>query len=152
MIARHPRRRERLRPAGRAGAVALALLACGPMVNEVRVEPGAAPSSPAFVLTDTTGRGPSGVIYGLSVLPCGADSAVWTITALGNRNSPERIVYGQPPDGYASTTGPRPLRTGCYDVFVTDGRRARFRIDGAGQLVSTVPRDSIGSRMDTIRR
>ena len=50
---------------------------CESVVNLVRVEPGSAPAKPVFVLTDTTGHGASGTIYGLSVVPCGADTAVW---------------------------------------------------------------------------
>ena len=136
-----------------AALVLLVATACGPTVNEVRVEPGSTPAVPAFVLTDTTGRGPSSLIYGLSVLRCGSDSAAWTVVALGTRTSPDRIVYGETPDGYATSSGPQPLRAGCYDVYVTDGRRARFRIDGTGRLVLATPRrDSARARPDSSRR
>ena len=116
--------------------------ACGPALNEVRIEPGTAPLKPIFVLTDTTGRAPSGTIYGMSVVPCGADTAVWQIAASGSNGAPARLVYGETPPGYVVSAGPVPLHTGCYDVFVTDGRRARFRVDAAGRVVVNVRRDT----------
>jgi hypothetical protein len=121
----------------RAYAILLVIGAtsCEPVVNLVRVEPGSAPAKPVFVLTDTTGRGASGTIYGLSVVPCGSDAPVWQIAANGSNGAPGRLEYGVTPPGYASNVGPMPLRSGCYDVFVTDGRRARFRVDGSGQVV-----------------
>jgi hypothetical protein len=128
-----------------AFALVIAASSCEPVVNLVRVEPGTSPLKPVFVLTDTTGRGVSGAIYGLSVIPCGADTAVWQIAATGSNGAPARLEYGVAPTGYATHVGPVPLRTGCYDVFVTDGRRARFRVDGKGQII-------VDSRRDTVRR
>lgn len=122
--------------------IALVAAACGPAINEVRIEPGTTPLKPVFVLTDTTGRAPSGTIYGLSVVPCGADTAVWQITATGSNGAPARFVYGETPPGYVVSVGPQPLRAGCYDVFVTDGRRSRFRVDGAGHVLVDTRRDS----------
>jgi len=115
------------------------LCGCDPAVNEVRVEPGAA-REPVFVLTDTTGRGPSGAIYGLSVVRCGADSAVWQIVASGSNGAPMRLTYGQAPPGYVTTSGPQPLVAGCYDVFITDGRRSRFRVDASGRVTADTRR------------
>jgi hypothetical protein len=121
---------------------AVALTACVATVNEIQIEPGTSGLKPVFVLTDTTGRGPSGTIYGLSVVPCGADSAVWQIAANGTNRAPPRIEYGVTPPGYVVHDGPVPLRRGCYDVFVTDGRRSRFRIDGTGHVIVDARRDS----------
>ncbi len=123
--------------------VALALaVACTPAVNLVRVEPGTASFTPVFVLTDTTGRAPSGVIYGLSVIPCGADTAVWQLAASGSNRVPMRLEYGQTPPGFVAHIGPQVLRPGCYNVFVTDGRRAQFRIDASGKLSGSAVRDT----------
>lgn len=135
----------RLRDIRMLAAVALSLSACGPAINEVRIEPGTTPLKPIFVLTDTTGRGTSGTIYGLSVVPCGADSAVWQIAANGTNGAPVRLEYGDTPPGYVVNAGPVPLHAGCYDVFITDGRRSRFHVDGAGRLV-------VEARRDTTRR
>ena len=125
-----------------AFAIMLVAGACGPALNEVRIEPGTTPSKPVFVLTDTTGRAPSGTIYGMSVVPCGADTAVWQITASGSNTAPARFIYGETPPGYIVSVGPQPLRAGCYDVFVTDGRRSRFRVDGAGRVIVDARRDT----------
>jgi hypothetical protein len=118
------------------------VLACEPVVNLVRVEPGSGLTKPVFVLSDTTGRGSSGTIYGLSVIPCGADTAVWQIAANGSNGAPARLEYGVTPPGYFARVPAEPLRKGCYDVFVTDGRRARFRVDAFGQLIPEQRRDS----------
>lgn len=123
--------------------VALALIvACTPAINQVQVEPGTVSFTPVFVLTDTTGRAPSGVIYGVSVVPCGADTAVWQIAASGSNRAPMRLEYGQTPPGYVAHIGPQVLRPGCYNVFVTDGRRAQFRIDAGGRLSGNAVRDT----------
>jgi urocanate hydratase len=123
--------------------VALALtVACTPPVNEIRVEPGTASFKPVFVLTDTTGHAPSGVIYGVSVVPCGADTAVWQIAASGSNRAPMRLEYGQTPPGYVAHIGPQVLRPGCYNVYVTDGRRAQFRIDARGRMSGDAVRDT----------
>lgn len=135
-------RAARGRVLGLALAVALVSAACGPALNEVRVEPGTTPLKPVFVLTDTTGRASTGTIYGMSVVPCGADTAVWQIAANGSNGAPGRLVYGETPPGYVVTVGPEPLRAGCYDVFVTDGRRSRFHVDGAGRVIVDARRDS----------
>lgn len=123
-------------------AIVLAGGGCGPALNEVRIEPGTTPLKPIFVLTDTTGRAPSGTIYGMSVVPCGADTAVWQIAANGSDGAPARLVYGETPPGYVVSAGPVPLHAGCYDVFVTDGRRSRFRVDATGRVVVDAQRDT----------
>jgi hypothetical protein len=114
--------------------VALVTATCGRAVNSVRVEPGLEPLRPVFALADSTGRSRSGLVYGLSVVPCGGDSAAWQIGATGSKGPPQRVTYGETPDGFVTLVGPQPLRSGCYDVFVTDGRRARFRVDAQGRV------------------
>ena len=126
---------------------AAAAVACTPVLNAVRIEAGPSPRVPRFVLTDTTGRIAGGLVYGLSVLRCGSDSAAWTIAATGSAGTPMRIVYGTTPSGYVAVAGPDSLRTGCYEVFITDGRRARFQLDRNGRVV--VP---LRAQRDSIRR
>jgi hypothetical protein len=109
-------------------------LGCATMSNRVRVEPGDAPNKPVFVLSDTTGRGPVGTVYGLSVIPCGTENPVWQLVASGTNGAPSRLVYGDSVTGYISRVGPDPLKPGCYDVYVTDGPRVRFHVDGAGRV------------------
>ena len=139
----------------RAARVTLvvAALACTPPVNGVRVLPGTTPAHPRFLVTDSSGATVAGLIYGLSVVRCGTDSSAWTITTTGALGTIGGVTYGEAPAGYASTAGPDSLRAGCYDVFVTDGRRARFRVDVAGQVV--VVRDGVRAPRvvtDTARR
>lgn len=126
------------------------VLACETLVNEIRVEPGSTPLKPVFVLSDTTGHGPAGTIYGISVVACGSETVLWQIAATGSNTPPPRIEYGVAPTGYAVNLGPTPLHAGCYDVFVTDGRRARFRVDAMGHVTVDSRRDT--SRRDTSRR
>jgi len=126
--------------------VSMSLIGCETLVNEVRVEPGTTPLKPAFVLTDTTGRGPVGTIYGLPVVVCGSETVLWQISADGSSSAPGRIEYGTPPPGYVVNIGPAALRPGCYDVFVTDGRRARFRVDKLGHVTPEGRRDTTRRR------
>ena len=123
-------------------SIALAAAACGPALNEVRIEPGTTPLKPVFVLTDTTGHAPSGTIYGMSIVPCGVRPGEWQLTARGRKRDPSRFVYGETPPGFLVSVGHQPLRAGCYDVFVTDGRRSRFRVDGAGRVLVDTRRDT----------
>jgi hypothetical protein len=129
-----------------AGALLIvsSLAGCDPAINSVRVEPGNVPRQPVFVLADSSGRGVSGLIYGISVVPCGADSAVWQIAATGSKGAPARLEYGVTPDGFAVRAGPQPLRPGCYDVIVSNGRPARFLVSSDGRVVPERPpaRDS----------
>src|SRR5919201_756454 len=111
----------------------LALAGCS-AANLVGVESESAPWAPVFRVTDASGRGAVQWVYGLSVLTCGTDSAVWTIAAAGDAPAPTRIVYGEPPRGYVSRVGPEPLRPGCYDVYVSESKGARFRIGRDGRV------------------
>jgi hypothetical protein len=140
----------RSRVISRAIALTFIMAACGPALNEVRIESGTTPLQPIFIITDTTGHGPPGTIYGLSVVQCGSDTAAWQIAANGSGGAPSRLVYGEAPPGYIVKTGPAPLRTGCYDIFITDGRRSRFRVDAAGRV--TVDGRPIEPRRDTTTR
>lgn len=108
--------------------------ACAGVVNQVRVEPGDKPNTPIFVLTDTTGHGPAGTVYGFSVIPCGTEAPVWQLVASGSNGAPARFTYGDSVPGYLTRIGPIPLSPGCYDTFVTDGRRVRFHVDAAGRI------------------
>jgi hypothetical protein len=141
----HVTRKGRLRLMAALAALSISLIGCEAVVNEVRVEPGTTPLKPVFVLTDTTGRGPPGTIYGLSIVACGTETVLWQIAATGSNGAPSRIEYGVTPPGYVVNAGPAPLHAGCYDVFVTDGRRARFRVDVTGRVTPE-------SRRDTARR
>jgi hypothetical protein len=111
-------------------------LGCVTVVNELRVEPGPTPNKPVFVLTDTTGRGPAGTVYGLAVIPCGSANPVWQVVASGSNGAPARFVYGDTLPGYITRVGPTPLTPGCYDVFLTDSRRVRFRVDASGRVTA----------------
>src|SRR5207237_4989837 len=102
-------------------ALAFNIAACEAVVNRVRVEPGTTPLTPVFVLTDTTGHQPSGTIYGLSVVRCGDDTAVWQLAADGSLSAPSRIEYGHAPPGYMVRPGPEPLRAGRYGVLAPHG-------------------------------
>jgi hypothetical protein len=138
----HVTRTARLRIVSVLAGVSMSLVGCEALVNEVRVEPGTTSLKPVFVLTDTTGRGPVGTVYGLSVVACGSEMVLWQISADGSSSAPTRIEYGTAPPGYVVNARPAALRAGCYDVFITDGRRARFRVDKMGHVSPESRRDS----------
>jgi hypothetical protein len=125
----------RCRRAAVRGAVTLAatLAACAP-TNIVAVESGAEPATPVFEVLPAGGA--TGWIYGLSVLPCGGDSAVWTIAATGSASLPSRIVYGKTPDGFVNRAGPLPLHPGCYQVYVSESAGTRFHVGRDGRVIA----------------
>ena len=139
----HVTRKPRLCHVATVAALSILLIGCEAVVNEVRVIPGPTPLKPLFVLTDSTGHGPAGTIYGLSIVACGTETVLWQIAAGGSNTAPSRIEYGVAPPGFVVNAGPAALHPGCYDVFVTDGRRARFRVDGFGHVVPEPRRDSV---------
>jgi hypothetical protein len=69
-------------------------------------------------------------IYGLSVVVCGTDRAMWTIASDGSRPLPAQIPYGRAVPGFVTGVGPLPLSPGCYDVFASGTRPVRFDLDG----------------------
>ena len=101
----------------------------------MRIEPSSQAGLPVFVLIDTGARAVGQVLYGLSVVRCGIDSSIWTLTATGTTGSPGRITYGETPPGYVSSVGPGPLVPGCYDVYASGGEKGRFRIGADGHIV-----------------
>ena len=111
----------------------LALVGCA-ATNLVGIESESEPWRPVFRVTDASGRGAVRWVYGLSVVTCGTDSAEWTIAATGDAPTPTRIVYGEAPRGFVSRVGPEPLRPGCYEVYVSESRGARFRIGRDGRV------------------
>jgi hypothetical protein len=79
-------------------------------------------------------------VYGLSVLVCGTERAMWTIAADGSRLLPSRITYGRTVAGFTTQAGPFPLKPGCYDVFASGTRSVRFDVDSAGTVRARKPR------------
>jgi hypothetical protein len=115
------------------------LSACVTVANTLRIETGARGDSLAFVLSGITAAGraagePGAPIYGLSVVACGTERALWTVSADGTRSMPLRVVYGKTVDGFPTRAGPAPLTTGCYDVFLTGARPVRFDVDEHGAI------------------
>jgi len=117
--------------AGRILPALLALAACAPPSQVIQVAPGPAPGRPAFTLPIG-----SGALYGLAVIPCGRDVAVWQFGTGGGllTRIPSPIVYGDLPPGFTLRAGPAPLTPGCYDVFA-DGAAGRFTVQPGGTIV-----------------
>jgi hypothetical protein len=102
----------------------------------VSVEPAPTPGAVTFVLADAN------LVYGLTVATC-SGRAMWTISNTQQAKSPVRIIYGNPPRGFVTRTGPDQLKPGCYEVTVSGPSRARFHIATNGRLIST---DTAGVR------
>jgi len=112
-------------------AVAVIAVGCVPAQNALQLAPDASADSVVFVLTNAEGTGPGqGWVYGLSVVECGTDRALWTIASNGS-SLPSRVTYGRTVPGFTVREGPAPLVPGCYDVYISGGRTLRFIVDSA---------------------
>jgi hypothetical protein len=88
---------------------------------------------------------PPQLMYGLSVLRCGSDRAVWVIGQDASTTAPPtRIVYGETPNGFSVRTPAEPLRPGCYRVLVSGPRSLQFTVndDGTVSAQTGAPSDS----------
>lgn len=100
------------------------------------VAPESSPGAKPVFRVATTSGAPPHTFFGLSVVRCGHDTTMWTLTTPGGASTaapPDTIVYGEAPTGYATTVGPLPLRPGCYEVFAA-GASARFRVERDGRI------------------
>jgi len=126
-------RRARARALLLAGC--LALTACAGR-NAVWVEPGSTAARVVFRVANTPGgAAPIDFFYGLTVATCEGGRVMWTMRNADTQSAarPIRIVYGEPPAGYVSATGPLPLVPGCYRATVSGPASTEFvvRADGS---------------------
>jgi hypothetical protein len=111
-------------------AVMLLSVACASNESQVvSVAPAPAPAAATFVLGDQD------LVYGLTVSTCNGRT-MWTLINEKLGLPPDSIRYGVAPPGFASRTGPAPLRPGCYEVTVSGPAHARFHIGGDGRLTT----------------
>jgi hypothetical protein len=85
--------------------------------------------------------------YSLRVSNCAGpyigDGAVWLVSRHVGTAEAEvhRIVYGEPPPGFASDQGPKPLGPGCYAVKVDGTGSTEFEVSASG-VVTERPRST----------
>ena len=119
-----------------AVAVIVALAACAGR-NAVWLDPASTPERVVFRISNGPGStAPPSYFYGLTVMSCGGNVVLWTLrnSETTSASRPARIVYGEPPRGYYSADGPRPLRPGCYRVAVSGPATTEFRIGADGAV------------------
>jgi hypothetical protein len=110
-------------------AVVAVIAGCAPAQNALHLAPETSADSLVFVLTGPEGSGPAQAwVYGLSVVECGTERAMWTIATTGG-SLPSHVTYGRPVPGFVVREGPEPLVPGCYDVFISGGKPLRFLVD-----------------------
>jgi hypothetical protein len=76
------------------------------------------------------------LVYGLTVVRCGAEVPVWTISADGSRPMPDRVVYGSLVPGFRIITPPQPLTPGCYRVILSRANPVTFDVGSDGLVVA----------------
>ena len=80
--------------------------------------------------------------YGLTVESCDERRTMWVVGASSSTTSaPAQVVYGEPPKGFLTKAGPRPLTPGCYRVIASGPSEARFVVKNDG-TVAALGRDS----------
>ena len=113
-----------------------ALAACAGR-NAVWLDPASTRERVVFHISNGPGStAPPSYFYGLTVMSCGGSEVLWTLRNVDGASAgrPVRIVYGEPPAGYFSVDGPRPLRAGCYRVVVSGPASTEFRIGADGAV------------------
>jgi hypothetical protein len=87
-----------------------------------------------FVIEGADGTSSHGLIYGLSVLGCRDDRALWIIAADGSRTMPDRVRYGQVVPGFSIRAGPEALQAGCYRAVISSATPFAFDVSPLGQV------------------
>lgn len=113
----------------------IATLAACAAENRIRIAPGSTRDSLVFVIEGADGTATHGLIYGLSVLRCGDDHALWMIAADGSRTLPDRLRYGQLLPGFSIRAGPEPLGQGCYKAVVSEAKPLQFDVNPFGAVL-----------------
>jgi hypothetical protein len=99
------------------------------MANAIHIVPAPTPNSLVLLLTSVSDTNqPAMSVYGLSVVRCNSETALWTIAADGSRRMPMRVVYGRPITGFPARTGPAPLTPGCYEAVLSGAAPRRFEV------------------------
>ena len=116
----------------------VAWLAACPEPSAVWIEEGSTASHLVFGMASTRGGHGDFAFYYLRVSNCGGpymhEGAVWLISRHDGRAEVHRIVYGEPPPGFASEQGPKPLTPGCYAVKVDGTGSTTFDISASGAV------------------
>ncbi len=113
--------------------MATTLMACA-IENRILVAPGSTRDSLVFIIEGADGTSAHGLIYGLSVLGCGDDRALWVIAADGSRTMPVRVRYGQILPGFSIRAGPESLQPGCYKAVVSSANPFEFDVSPFGNI------------------
>jgi hypothetical protein len=125
--------------------LAITTTAC-PMRSAIWIIQGSTASHLEFGISNKR-NGTEGVQWaGLGVLDCHTrvphdQHVYWSIErdpTSWSDESPTRVIYGTPPAGFRSLSGPETLRAGCYEAFVGGTGDVEFEIDSAG-LVKELP-------------
>ena len=121
-----------------AACIGVAWLASCPEVSAVWIEEGSTASHLVFGMASKRGGHGNFAFYGLRVSNCGGpyirEGAVWLVLRGVGNEVVHRIVYGEPPPGFVSEQGPKPLVPGCYAVTVDGTGSTTFDISATGAV------------------
>lgn len=132
--------RTRNRPWWWIPLLSFVLVAC-PQRTAIWIVPGASVEHLVFGVSDEVGGTNAVDFTFLRVYRCerqALDTAgtVWMVEPAHNRPPyPTKIVYGETPTGYQTTTGPFPLKVGCYDARIVGTGMVRFIVREDGSIV-----------------
>jgi hypothetical protein len=100
-----------------AACIGVAWLASCPEVSAVWIEEGSTASHLVFGMASKRGGHGNFAFYGLRVSNCDGpyirEGAVWLVLRSTGNQEVHRIVYGEPPPGFVSEQGPKPLVPGA---------------------------------------
>ena len=116
-------------------ALLAAPLGCA-VSNAVWIQPNSDVGKVVFRIAQTPkGDVPLTTFYGLTVAECGG-RVTWEFGTSGSNGPPPgRVIYGEVPPGFVTKAAPRPLRPGCYHVFITGAASTTFEVTSDGKVI-----------------
>ena len=121
------------------GALLVLATACRP-TWAISLEEGATATAPVFSLARAGTAEPARIAV-FRVDGCAARGTPpidthWLTVAPGAAQPIARIIYGAPPEGWRSATGPHPLLPGCYRAAVAGAPPLEFDVLTDGRVTA----------------
>jgi hypothetical protein len=145
---------------GRAGILTLLVCCaagCRPQASVLWIEPNSTAEHLVFGIGETIGGQPVDQFGVLRVYGCDGPQvgtgAMWVLAQVMEGPPARRVAYGEPPPGYRSEQGPRPLVPGCYQAIATTGGIVEFYVLPTHAIREVEPRIRWGDNLpdSTIR-
>jgi hypothetical protein len=122
-------------------ALSIGLLSGCPQRSEVWIAPGSSANNLVLVVAHTKGGDKPVSIGYFRIVRCElpvdvrSDSASWDLDNVGSGH-PILFIYGKPPMGFRTISGPKALIPGCYRVVLSGNARFKFEVRPDGSVAA----------------